>query len=98
MKETVTEIVVYRIKKEVLGSYPALSANVQDFLKTRAGFISRKVLFDTNDPGLFSDIVEWENVGLAKETEASAMQEPSLQEFFAATENIVHFNFYRNYH
>ena len=93
-----TEVVVYQLKSEKIEGYEKIANATNEFLNKQKGFISREILQDYKDKGVFIDIVEWENIFDAQAAMNSSRKETSLIPFFGATEKIIsssHYSYFR---
>lgn len=98
MQSKITEVVIYQIKMDKVNAYETIAENVDLFLKSQKGFISRIIMQDHKDKTVFMDIVEWETIEDAENALQKSQQETALMPFFEATEKVItfsHYSFFR---
>ena len=98
MANTVTEMVIYQLKKDKVASYAPIADVTNTFLKNQKGFISRKIMQDHKDPSIFADVVEWQTLTDAEAAMEKSQQDPTLLPFFEATEKVIsmgHYSFFK---
>lgn len=97
MKESATEVVIYKISAEKVGDYEAISKLPESFLQKQEGFISRKIYRDLKNPQIFLDIVEWESLEAGEKAAQNLEKDEALLPFLQATEEVISFSHYQSY-
>ena len=97
MKESATEVVIYKISAEKVGDYEAISKLPESFLQKQEGFINRKIYRDLKNPQIFLDIVEWESLEAGENAAKNLESDEALLPFLQATEEVISFSHYQSY-
>lgn len=60
MSKQVTEVVIYKIKKEHVLDFDSVAMQIKEEVKMLKGFISIETKAHTDDEGVFKDVCIWE--------------------------------------
>lgn len=96
MKNNTTEVVIYQVKQDKLADYPTISMMIDNFLRNRQGFISRRVTQDSHNDAIFLNIIEWASLKEASEAAEAIQKDPAMAPLFSSTE-LISFGHYHNF-
>ncbi|MEO1050369.1 MAG: antibiotic biosynthesis monooxygenase family protein [Bacteroidota bacterium] len=97
-KHPVLEMVVYKIKSDVVPRYQEILEQARAEVSKFEGFIGYRTFRSSKDKGVFMDLVEWESLDLAMKAANQLESKEEFKPFLSAFESITimeHFNFYK---